>query len=120
MGLDMYAFITKTAIAEVDFKSPEDAVEIAYWRKHPNLHGWMEDLYRAKSGAREFNCAPVQLDADDLDALEHALNKNALPETAGFFFGETHPDDIALDRDFIAAARAALAAGHAVFYTSWW
>lgn len=40
MGLDMFAYITRTCVSDVDFDAPEDAMEIAYWRKHPNLHGW--------------------------------------------------------------------------------
>jgi hypothetical protein len=31
-----------------------------YWRKHPDLHGWMEKLCRAKGGKfDDFNLAPV-------------------------------------------------------------
>ena len=56
----MYAYTApKAAItSEVNFKLDDlpDVEQIHYWRKHPNLHGWMEDLYRAKGGAAEFNC----------------------------------------------------------------
>jgi hypothetical protein len=49
----MYAFATRTAPATpVDFTA-EESQELAYWRKHPNLHGWMEQLYRAKGGTAE-------------------------------------------------------------------
>jgi hypothetical protein len=51
MGLDMYAYTTNAAIAEVDFESPANSSEIFYRRKHPNLHGWMESLYRARAAA---------------------------------------------------------------------
>ncbi|MCA3352571.1 MAG: hypothetical protein INF97_18455 [Roseomonas sp.] len=63
MGLDMYAFATRTApAAPVDFKA-DHSQELAYWRKHPNLHGRMEHLYRAKGGtAEDFNCVNLQLD----------------------------------------------------------
>ena len=90
MGLDMYAFATRTAPATpVDFNAGESQ-ELAYWRKHPNLHGWMEHLYRAKGGtADDFNCVNLQLDAADLDALEHAVRSRTLPPTTGFFFGQT-------------------------------
>jgi hypothetical protein len=45
MGLDMYAMTTTEAVADaVDFKVGI-AAELHYWRKHPNLHGWMEALY---------------------------------------------------------------------------
>jgi hypothetical protein len=121
MGLDMYAYTTNTPIPAVDFEPAPGSFEIAYWRKHPNLHGWMEQLYRTKGGtAQSFNCVPVRIDAEDLDALERALDENGLPETMGFFFGETRPEEIELDRAFVAAARAALAAGAFVYYDSWW
>ncbi len=98
---------------------PDDAVQIAYRRKHPNLHGWVEQLYRSNVGNAEiFNCEPMPIDAEDLDALARALDESGLPETTGFFFGVTCPEDIELDRAFIAAARAALADGAFVFYDS--
>ena len=120
MGLDMYAYRTRAQIAPVDFEEPDQAEQIAYWRKHPNLHGWMQELYDAKGGEREFNCVPVQLLSADLDALEQALQMNALPETFGFFYGETRPEEIDEDFAFIAKAREALHDGYFVYYSSWW
>ena len=29
--------------------------EIAYWRKHPNLHGWMHRLWESKGNSGTFN-----------------------------------------------------------------
>ena len=71
MGLDMYARITPDPVTSpVDFEV-ETSADIHYWRKHPNLHGWMEQLYYAKGGAAEsFNCVSVAVTADDLDRLE--------------------------------------------------
>lgn len=121
MGLDMYAYRTDTPITAVDFNPEMGETEIAYWRKHPNLHGWMEQLYRSKGGQEEcFNQTTVRIDAADLDALEKALDENGLPETTGFFFGETRPEEVEFDRAFIAAARAALSEGDFVYYDSWW
>ena len=120
MGLDMYAFTTDTKIEETGFKFPENAVQIACWRKHPNLHGWMEQLYIEKGGEELFNCECVRLDAADIDALEQVVNEDALPHTTGFFFGESRPEDKTDDVLFIQNARKALAAGLNVFYTSWW
>jgi hypothetical protein len=121
MGLDMYACILEKAPpSQVDFKG-EDAAKLHYWRKHPNLHGWMEQLYRDKGGAEEiFNCVNVQLSAGDLDDLELAIKSNALPETAGFFFGVSDGSEINDDLVFIAKARQALAYSKTVFYSSWW
>lgn len=121
MGLDMYAFTTKEQPAKpVDFKV-EDASALHEWRKHPNLHGWMHDLYYAKGGsAEDFNCVPVVLTTEDLDALEVVIRANALPPTAGFFFGETDGTETDDDLTFIAKAREAIAAGLTVYYDSWW
>ena len=61
MGLDMFAYVTdETPATPVDFPEPENHEELHYWRKHPNLHGWMERLYEAKGGASgDFNLAPM-------------------------------------------------------------
>jgi len=96
-------------------------MELAYWRKHPNLQGWMEDLYHEKGGEEEFNCVDLELTLEDLDALEESLDEEALPETAGFFFGGNADDHYAeADREFIREARAAIKQGYTVIYSSWW
>lgn len=123
MGLDMYAYKTKQEIeTEVDFTVEEDQMEeLHYWRKHANLHGWMEQLYMDKGGKEEFNCVPVLLTLNDLEQLEQDLKGN-LPHTTGFFFGssagsaEEHEDDMS----FIKDARQAIEEGYKVYYTSWW
>ena len=92
MGLDMFAYTTTADIPAVDFDDPGDAAEFFYWRKHPNLHGWMEALYRAKGGSdQEFDLNTVRLEPADLNALEAAVKADKLPFTTGFFFGESRP-----------------------------
>jgi hypothetical protein len=133
MGLDMYAFSVSAQAAgdnEVDFKREDESgntlyhtEEIFYWRKFNALHGWMEQLYRAKGGTAEsFNCNTVRLDAKDLDRLEMDTGNNKLVPINGFFFGEQtlYPEDLESIADFIAKARQALAGGKAVYYDSWW
>ena len=113
MGLDQYAKVV----------TGEEQEEIAYWRKHPNLQGWMEDLWIAKGaeGGRDFNCVDLELTLEDLDALEESLDKQALPETEGFFFGADSSDHYAeQDREFILSARNAIEKGYTVIYSSWW
>lgn len=120
MGLDMYAMTIDLAPEKpVEFEAP-NAAELHYWRKHPNLHGWMEELYTAKGGTQIFNCTPVLLTVADLDRLESDVRAGNLPHTSGFFFGETDGSESADDLAFIAKARAAIAAGKSVFYDSWW
>ena len=126
MGLDMYAFSTKAKPkTEVDFETknfePQD--EVAYWRKHPNLHGWMQNLYDMKGGtSSDFNGDCVVLDSEDLDNLEDDIKAGNLPDTSGFFFGESANNDEENDYDllFVTKAREAIANGNTVYYTSWW
>lgn len=126
MGLDMFAFkVKKGMITEsVDFELPENEEthdELHYWRKHPNLHGWMENLYYEKGGTSDvFNCVSVQLTEEDINRLETDVKKNKLPETQGFFFGQSYPEDKKGDLEFIKDARRALKEGFDIYYTSWW
>ena len=122
MGLDMYAWKVKAEDAISDFEIAKDEdgqskiEEMYYWRKHHDLHGWMERLYRNKGGpAESFNCIPVRLTTIDLDALQHDLENGTLPETTGFFFGDNPPDDESLKNDlqFIQKARDIIAEGDA-------
>ena len=120
MGLDMYAMTIEHAPARpVDFET-RDAAELHYWRKHPNLHGWMQGLYGEKGGTRDFNCTPVLLTIAYLDRLEADIRAGNLPPTSGFFFGETDGSETDDDLAFITKARAAIADGKTVFYDSWW
>ena len=123
MGLDQFAYA---------LDKDNNKTEICYWRKHPNLQGWMENLWDNKGrpnahedgnmvGLSEFNCVPVELTSEDLDSLEQALESNSLPQTTGFFFGDDSDDTYRQqDVEFIQAARNALDSGHKVVYDSWW
>lgn len=126
MGLDMHARTIPAASAEgklVDL-APDlvrASEELWYWRKHPDLHGWLERLYRTRGGATpDFNLANLVLLGEDLDALESAIRENRLPKTSGFFFGESDPDRVENDLAFVEKAREAIASGLAVLYYAWW
>ena len=139
MGLDQYATARKGEPRKVPqtwtttdadgneeevveyYNEWDDTIELATWRKHPNLQGWMQDLYYEKGGEEEFNCVDLELTLEDLDALEESLDDEALPETVGFFFGTDSSDHYAeTDREFIREARAAIKQGYTVIYSSWW
>jgi hypothetical protein len=121
MGLDMVAYTTAEEIASgVDFEV-ETLTVLHYWRKHPNLHGWMEKLYREKGGsAQSFNCVNVKLVGADLDRLEADIEADRLPYTEGFFFGVSDGSERDDDLEFIHKARDALLHNMTVFYSSWW
>ena len=137
MGLDMYAYVAARAGQQRDYyegaewnDTAKDYVnttvnkprEIAYWRKHPNLHGWMETLAEQKKLKYDsFNGVEMELTAEDLDALERDVKKRQLPATSGFFFGN-NSDQHYYDSDlaFIKAARTEMFMGLKVFYNSSW
>jgi len=125
MGLDMFAYRTSIKPeSATDFSiNGDDTTEIQYWRKHPNLHGWMESLYYRKGGKEEiFNCVAVELTEEDLTELESAIQKGDLPSTRGFFFGESegNEEEILEDLEFVETAKKAISEGDHVFYSSWW
>ena len=120
MGLDQYAYAVMPNKENTDLSIAGATTEIAYWRKHPNLQGWMEALYVNKGGTDTFNCTPVRLTDEDLDALESAVMGDDLPETTGFFFGESWPEDKKDDLAFIDKAREAMAQDMEIYYDSWW
>lgn len=139
MGLDMYVRRTREEVtSDVDFELEADKEvegrpfdyeaykrdEVFYWRKHPNLHGWMAQLYVRKGGkspAHDF-VGPVRLTLDDLKLLEADILLSKLPATTGFFFGRSDgsAEEMQNDLVFIARARDVIAQGWTLYYTSSW
>jgi len=136
MGLDMYAYSATKANqerdwwdgAEVDEQTKEYVNhkvarprELAYWRKHPNLHGWFQKQWEDQGNIGDFNGDELEITWDMLDQLEHDIKQRELPATNGFFFGNP-ADDYYYNQDmeFIKNARAELFLGLKVFYNSSW
>ncbi len=101
--------------------------ELAYWRKHPSLHGWMEQLWERKGRPRQsvgwpiFNGIELELTWDDLDDLERAIRHGKLPDTEGFFFGSPADNHYyEQDLEFVNNAKAEVFLGLKVFYNSSW
>ena len=136
MGLDQYAYVAaKNGQRDeywdgYDFETKSSTIEqpreIAYWRKHPNLQGWMQRLWASKVGEETaahntFNGIELELTWEDLEHLEQDVKDKRLPETNGFFFG-SDADDYYREQDlkFIKEAKAELFVGLKVFYNSSW
>ena len=139
MGLDMYAYAAArngqmdeywNRTLDEDVRGViEQPREIAYWRKHPNLHGWMESLWNEKGrpGIDKsfqdvmFNGVELELTWEDLDQLEEDIKNVRLPSTSGFFFGDDSDDYYReQDLEFVRKARAEIFTGLKVFYNSSW
>ena len=118
MGLDMTAYaIDPTA------DKTQEPTKLAEWRKHPNLQGWMERLWREKTGNKDdaFNCQELELTEADLDSLFADIVLRNLPSTTGFFYGSNADDHYYYqDKFFVKDALEAVAKGMKVYYSSWW
>lgn len=143
MGLDQYMYVATKAGANEEYwseknQSKDDSDptkvskprELAYRRKHPNLQGWMEQLWIEKGypGRDDpddpnnmFNCVELELTWEDLERLEQDVLEGRLPKTTGFFYGD-NSDDYYREADlkFIKDAKAELFMGLKVFYNSSW
>lgn len=133
MGLDMFFFERKN-------QQQEKVDEIAYWRKHHDLHGFFEEEWNNvgrpnahKDNAEFFNCVRFPLTEDILTRAIKAIEEDELPPTTGLFFGDgsyystdyfvskseaegARHSDIAIMRDAIARIKS----GSKVYYDSWW
>lgn len=96
MGLDMYVRGRKyisynrwdekaDPLTEDGFPVSDIILEMGYWRKHPNLHGYIVKTYAG--GVDE--CQEIELTADDLLNIAKAIREKNLPHTEGFFFGDS-------------------------------
>ena len=131
MGLDQYMYAASKAKAKSNR-------ELAYRRKHPNLHGWMERLWLKKLGIPlnaddqftenlyppyDFNGVELELTYDDIVQLEQDIlsGKMSSLDTQGFFFGRPS-DEHYYDEDlkFCTDAKAELFFKFKVFYNSSW
>ena len=107
---------------DVDFELKGNPFpEFWYWRKHPDLHGWMKELYREKGGNdREFNSSCVKLNVDDILRLKRDIENENLPTTSGFFFGKSLEENKVEDLNFCEKALEELKKGKQLAYYSWW
>ena len=135
MGLDMYAYAAANEKQYDEYwedgywdNNTNEFVskitkpkELAYWRKHPNLHGWFEEEWRSQGNTGDFNGAQLEIDWAMLERLEYDIREGNLPATSGFFFGD-NADEYYYNQDleFIKNARAELFLGLRVFYNSSW
>lgn len=99
MGLDMY--LTGEKYLPQDWQNPDNnktedglriksiRLELGYWRKHPDLHGFIVQNF----ADGEDICQPIDLDSDDIVTIIKAIKHDCLPKTTGFFFGESENDE---------------------------
>lgn len=64
------------------------STELGYWRKHPNLHGFVVQTFA--DGVDE--CQDIPLTLENLETILEATEGDRLPCTTGFFFGQSYPE----------------------------
>lgn len=114
MGLDMFLEGRKffwhkwddpdSGPLEDGYRVKEHILELGYWRKHPNLHGYIVQNF----AGGEDNCQPVQLSQDDMVMLIQAVKNRELPKTEGFFFGESSGSEEEVGEDLSILTKALL------------
>ena len=140
MGLDQLAYSRPSAAT-----NDETDECLIQWRKHPNLQGWMERLWRKQKYGDAtspdpitgegysnqtymndpFNCEELELTADDIERLRLDIQNKTLNgghgDTTGFFFGDSSDEYYReTDIDFCNQAKTALDKGCKVIYYSSW
>lgn len=98
MGLDMYLQgrlfqMTDWKHADMDERRhgkrvDSITVELGYWRKHPDLHGYIVNNFAHNA---EDNCEPIELGRESIQAIMEAIKTDNLAHgTTGFFFGASY------------------------------
>ena len=111
MGLDMYLTGNKYYSQYDNPLKDEEGydieninVRLGYWRKHPDLHGYIVNTF----AEGEDNCQEIELTLENLNDILEAVKKpkKNLPHTEGFFFGESAHDQDQIDEDVKIIERA--------------
>jgi hypothetical protein len=126
MGLDMYLFGEEHADYSKRFEDghagkitlAHTTYQLGYWRKHPNLHGYIVNTFA--DGVDE--CQRISLGVEDLRAIIEATKNHSLPDTKGCFFGASRTED---DADTIRIIERAIGWLHdgqrrSIYYEASW
>jgi hypothetical protein len=97
MGLDMYLNGNKYFMDRATEKHPKKAeiYELGYWRKHPNLHGYIVQTFA--EGVDD--CREISLSREAIIDIMGALLNRRLPPTTGFFFGASENTQEEMQQD---------------------
>jgi hypothetical protein len=101
MGLDMRLVGVKSLMnpemqIECDgLAVTELVVDIAYWRKHPNLHGYIVNTF---AKGRD-DCQEITVYREDVPDIIKAIKEYKLPHTEGFFFGTSRIGEEQIKQD---------------------
>ena len=109
-----------------DHKNQYSEEEVAYWRKHPDLHRFFEDEWRKLPGNEnksdmDFNCQFLEMNEEIIEKALFRVTMRALPNNdGGFFFGESTytKEDIRMDLQQLSRVKELLKNNVKVYYYS--
>jgi hypothetical protein len=106
MGLDMYLtgekFVMSLKLQEDGFRLRSRTLELGYWRKHPNLHGY---IVKAFADGKD-ECQTIDLGPERIRTIIAAIRAQELPDTTGFFFGVSDSSQERMEEDTAIFERA--------------
>jgi hypothetical protein len=94
-------FIMNGNLEEDGFRLRSKTVDLGYWRKHPNLHGYIVQTF----AGGEDECQTIHL-SDHIRTIIAAIHGRELPDTTGFFFGASDSSQEQIDHDIAIFERA--------------
>lgn len=119
----------KESVANGESEELYDPEEIGYWRKHADLQGYMENIYRQSGGKKVFNCIDLILSKTDCeniinyarDNLKKISKDEEVEHTTGFFFGSTYDEDwVETINVFSKVLEKTDWDKETIYYSSWW
>jgi hypothetical protein len=108
MGLDMYLTGKKLVmnaslnLREDGFPLRSKTLDLGYWRKHPDLHGYIVQTF---AGGKD-ECQNIELGVNRIRTIIAAVKARELPHTTGFFFGASDESQEQIDQDIAIFVRA--------------
>jgi len=95
MGLDMFLAGRKSTHWDIpkEERPKEDgfvvsykALDLGYWRKHPDLHGY---ILETCAPGEEDTCQEVYVTKEHLQQIIDRVKQGPMPTVQGFFFGDS-------------------------------
>lgn len=106
MGLDMY------------FMNGNE--EIYYYRKHADLNGLLEKIWK-KDHTENFNCSDMEITDDVVKKIEEVVNSSEQKKYTGFFWGESTKEQWADTKNkLIPLLKEHLRKGDKITYLASW
>ena len=133
---ELMAYIDKQESRKQAYNEMKDLIEelgeskeIAYWRKHSDLNGYMSNMYYDRGGQEDsFNCIPLLLSKEDIEKIiiDHKahLDKNNIfkvEEARGFFWGQSDISNWEQSlEDFERILKETDWDNSTIYYHCWW